>query len=66
MVNFMTQKIIVEFEDGQEPKAVMQAVLKPAKRWSQTVRSRCKDRRRAPEADGQRGAFSSSYDSTYA
>ena len=27
VVNFMTQKIIVEFEDGQEPKAVMQAVL---------------------------------------
>ena len=28
VVNFMTQKMIVEFEDGQEPKAVMQAVLK--------------------------------------
>ena len=27
VVNFMTQKMIVEFEDGQEPKAVMQAVL---------------------------------------
>ena len=32
VVNFMTQKIIVEFEDGQEPKAVMQAVLKACKR----------------------------------
>ena len=31
-VNFMTQKIIVEFEDGQEPKAVMQAVLKACKK----------------------------------
>ena len=32
VVNFMTQKMIVEFEDGQEPKAVMQAVLKACKR----------------------------------
>ena len=50
VVNFMTQKMIVS---------------RCAKRWSQTVRSRCKDRRRAPEADGQGGAFSFSYDSTY-
>ena len=28
-VNFMTQKLIVEFQDGQDP----------AKRWSRTVRS---------------------------
>lgn len=28
VVNFMTQKMIVEFEDGQEPKAVMKEVLK--------------------------------------
>ena len=27
-VNFMALKMIVEFEDGQEPKAVMQDVLK--------------------------------------
>lgn len=27
VVNFMTQKMIVEFEDGQEPKAVMKDVL---------------------------------------
>ena len=27
-VNFMTQKMIVEFEDGKEPKAVMNDVLK--------------------------------------
>ena len=32
VVNFMTQKMIVEFEDGQEPKAVMQAVLKACKK----------------------------------
>ena len=32
VVNFRTQKIIVEFEDGQEPKAVMQAVLKACKK----------------------------------
>lgn len=28
VVNFMTQKMIVEFEDGQEPKVVMEEVLK--------------------------------------
>lgn len=32
VVNFMTQKMIVEFEYGQEPKAVMQAVLKACKK----------------------------------
>ena len=32
VVNFMTQKMIVEFEDEQEPKAVMQAVLKACKK----------------------------------
>lgn len=32
VVNFMTQKMIVEFEDGAEPKAVMQAVLKACKK----------------------------------
>lgn len=31
-VNFMTQKMIVEFADGQEPKSVMQAVLKACKK----------------------------------
>lgn len=31
-VNFMTQKMIVEFEDGQEPKTVMQNVLKACKK----------------------------------
>lgn len=31
-VNFMTQKMIVEFEDGQDPAAVMQAVLKACKK----------------------------------
>lgn len=28
VVNFMTQKMIVEFEDGQDPKVVMEEVLK--------------------------------------
>ena len=32
LVNFMTLKMIVEFEDGQEPKAVMQEVLKNCKK----------------------------------
>ena len=31
-VNFMMLKMIVEFEDGQEPKAVMQDVLKNCKK----------------------------------
>ena len=31
-VNFMALKKIVEFEDGQEPKAVMQDVLKNCKK----------------------------------
>lgn len=32
VVNFMTLKMTVEFEDGQEPKAVMQEVLKNCKK----------------------------------
>ncbi len=31
-VNFMTQKIIVEFEDGQEPRTVMDNVLSACKK----------------------------------
>lgn len=31
-VNFMALKMIVEFEEGQEPKAVMQEVLKNCKK----------------------------------
>ncbi len=31
-VNFMTQKMIVEFADGSEPKSVMQNVLKACKK----------------------------------
>ena len=31
-VNFMTQKMIVEFADGQEPKTVMAEVLKAFKK----------------------------------
>ena len=32
VVNFMTQKLIVEFAEGQEPKAVMQDVLAACKK----------------------------------
>lgn len=32
VVNFMTQKMTVEFEDGQDPKAVMANVLKACKK----------------------------------
>ena len=32
IVNFMTQKMIVEFEDGQDEKSVMKAVLKACKK----------------------------------
>ena len=31
-VNFMTQKLIVEFEEGKEPKTVMKDVLKACKK----------------------------------
>ena len=31
-VNFMTQKMIVEFEEGHTPKAVMEEVLKACKK----------------------------------
>ncbi len=31
-VNFMTQKMIVEFADGNEPKTVMSEVLKACKK----------------------------------
>ena len=31
-VNFMALKMIVEFEEGQEPKSVMQQVLKNCKK----------------------------------
>lgn len=32
VVNFMTQKMVVEFEDGHQPDAVMREVLKNCKR----------------------------------
>lgn len=32
VVNFMTLKMSVEFEEGQDPKAVMQEVLKNCKK----------------------------------
>jgi len=31
-VNFMTQKLTVEFEEGQDPAAVMKAVVKSCKK----------------------------------
>lgn len=31
-VNFMTQKIIVEFEEGEQPKEVMENVIKSCKK----------------------------------
>ena len=31
-VNFMTQKMIVEFDEGQEPEAVMEKVRKACKK----------------------------------
>ena len=31
-VNFMTQKMIVEFEEGKEPETVMKDVLKACKK----------------------------------
>ena len=32
VVNFMTQKMIVEFAEGSDPKAVMQSVLKACRK----------------------------------
>ena len=32
VVNFMTQKMTVEFQDGQDPKTVMKNVLKACKK----------------------------------
>lgn len=32
VVNFMTQKMIIEFEEGQDAKAVMKEVLKACKK----------------------------------
>jgi cation transport ATPase len=32
VVNFMTQKMIVEFAEGQDPKTVMKDVLKACKK----------------------------------
>lgn len=32
VVNFMTQKIIIEFAEGEEPKAVMEQVLAACKK----------------------------------
>ena len=37
-VNFMMLKMIVEFEDGQDPKAVMKDVLKNCKKVERRLR----------------------------
>lgn len=37
VVNFMMQKLIVEFVDGQDPAAVMQQVLKNCKKVAHDV-----------------------------
>lgn len=41
-VNFMTQKMIVEFEDGKDSKEVMKNVLKACKKLSLIVKSNFK------------------------
>lgn len=52
VVNFMTQKMIVEFREGADPKAVMKAVLKTAGRSRTTARSICKNLGRAGISSG--------------
>ena len=42
-VNFMTQKMIVEFEEGKDPAAVMNDVLKACKKLSLIVRLHFKE-----------------------
>ena len=57
-VNFMTLKMNVEFEEGQDPKAVMQEVRKACKkrRWNPTARSSCKQAKgNALSSDGLQG-----------
>ena len=49
-VNFMTQKLIVEFAEGSEPRAVMQSVLAACKRSSRTARFFCNP----PEITGRK------------
>lgn len=41
-VNFMALKMIVEFAEGQDPKAVMEQVRRNCKRWRTTAKSTCK------------------------
>lgn len=48
-VNFMTLKMIVEFEEGADQGAVMQDVLKNCKRWKMTARSFYRERLRLLE-----------------
>ena len=41
-VNFMTLKMIVEFEEDQSPKDVMEEVRKNCKKWKTTAKYSCK------------------------
>ena len=41
VVNFMMQKLIVEFAEGQDPAAVMQQVAKIAKKLPMMWKSTC-------------------------
>lgn len=41
VVNFMTQKLIVEFAEGSDVNAVMKNVLNNCKRWKRTARYIC-------------------------
>lgn len=41
-VNFMALKMIVEFAEGQDPKAVRSRSAETAKRWRTTAKSTCK------------------------
>ena len=51
-VNFMTQKLIVEFADGQEPKAVMQKVLAACKKVEPDCKAACPPLRAADSRPG--------------
>ena len=55
VVNFMTQKMTVEFAEGQDPKAVMKAVLRKSRT---TARSICKRSSPSHAPDERTGALS--------
>ena len=45
-VNFMTLKMNVEFEEGQDPRLLCRRFAKPARRWNPIARSSCKPAKR--------------------